>query len=70
MSTVPTPISMIVIIRVRARPILSPSRPNTNPPTGRAMNPTAKVAKEASTPRTGSAPGKKILGKMMAAAKP
>src|SRR5664280_709328 len=39
-------------------------------PTGRAANPTNRVAKEARTPMYGELPGKKSLGKISAAAVP
>jgi len=39
-------------------------------PTGRAANPTNRVAKEARTPIYGELPGKKSLGKISAAAVP
>ncbi len=36
------------------RPIRSASQPNTNPPSGRAMNPTAKMARLDSSAEKGS----------------
>ncbi len=41
------------------RPYRSPTQPNSAPPTGRMMNPAAKVPKAASSEAVGSAAGKK-----------
>ena len=52
------------------RPTRSPKWPNTTPPTGRARNPTPRVAKDSSAPMSGLVLGKNSLGKTSAAAVP
>ncbi len=44
MAAVATPMSTIVVINVRFRPIRSPTWPNSRPPSGRDANPTKNVA--------------------------
>ena len=56
--------------RVRLRPMRSPKWPNRIAPTGRAKNATANVANDAMVAVTGSADGKKTVGKTRAAAVP
>ena len=46
-AAVPTPMISSVRISIFFRPIRSPKCPKISPPTGRARNPTAKVAKAA-----------------------
>lgn len=70
MSVDPMPIITNETTSVALRPIRSPKCPNTSPPTGRAMNPTAKVLKAASVPAVGLRLGKNCLLKINAAAVP
>ena len=65
-----TPISSNVIISIDLRPMRSPKWPNTMPPIGRPMKPTANVPNAASVPTTGSSDGKKMRLKTRAAAVP
>ncbi len=65
------PIITSAATRVRLRPIRSPKCPNSMPPTGRAMKPTAKVENEASRATRGERlAAKNSLGKTSAAAVP
>lgn len=59
MRTVAPPMMSNVATRTFRLLILSPKCPNRMLPSGRAMNPTAKVAKAASLPSTPSCVGKK-----------
>jgi len=73
MRKVATPMIIMVATSVFLRPTRSPMCPKISPPTGRATNPAAKVAKVAkasSVPTAGSAPGKKSLGNTRPAAVP
>ena len=56
MPTVATPIRITVSSIAGRRPTRSPMCPMTTPPSGRAMNPTAKVAKAASSAPIGTSP--------------
>ncbi|MNI96449.1 hypothetical protein D3C73_1548950 [compost metagenome] len=55
MRRLPTAPSATATVMDVLRPIRSPIHPNTNPPNGRATNPTAKIAKVDSTADVGSA---------------
>ncbi|CAB4885157.1 unannotated protein [freshwater metagenome] len=68
MAKVVTPINIRVMTRSCFRPMTSPSRPKTNPPTGRATYPTAYVEKASRVPVSGSLSGKKTSGNTRAAA--
>ena len=50
---------MMTVARVRWRPILSPSGPKNNPPSGRMTKATPKTANEESSEMVGSSEGKK-----------
>ena len=52
------------------RPIRSPKWPKTTPPTGRAKNPTPKVANDSSVAINGVCSGKNSFGNTSAAAVP
>ncbi len=57
-TSVESPMSASEIIRVRLRPIRSPSRPKIRLPIGLAMKPNAKLANAASVPAAGLKDGK------------
>src|SRR5580658_2383749 len=69
MSVVAVPISTSAAANEALRPILSPMYPNNTAPTGRDMNPTAKVLNEAMRATNGeSVAGKNTVGNTNAAA--
>jgi hypothetical protein len=70
MANVARPMSRSVRTSMFLRPSRSPKCPKTTPPSGRATNPTANVAKASSVPTSGSNSGKKSLLKTSAAAVP
>jgi hypothetical protein len=55
---------------IRLRPIRSPKWPNRIAPSGRATNPTANVASDASVPASGENDGKNTAPNTSAAAVP
>jgi hypothetical protein len=67
-SVVAVPTVKSAMTRVGLRPNLSPNWPNSMPPIGRAIKPTAAVLNEASTAATSLAPGKNRGPKTRAAA--
>ncbi len=65
------PIRTSAVTRARFRPSRSPKCPNSTPPIGRAMKPTAKVLNAAIWATSGGmSGGKNSLGKTSAAAVP
>ena len=61
MATVPNAIRKMVSTSAVLRPLVSPSRPITMPPSGRARKPTPKAANEASSEAVGSLFGKNFV---------
>ena len=65
------PIIIMAVTRARLRPSLSPKWPNSTPPTGLAMKPTAKVEKAATCATAGGRlEAKNSFGNTSAAAVP
>ncbi len=65
-STVPAAIRKMVSNSAALRPCVSPMRPITMPPTGRARKPSPKVRNVESSAVTSSWPGKNFLAMMAA----
>ena len=70
MAVVASPITVSASTSIGLRPRRSPRCPAITPPMGRARKPTAKVAKEASTPAASLPEGKKAGPSTSAAAMP
>ena len=64
--TVPAAIRKMVSISAALRPCVSPMRPITMPPIGRATKPRPKVRKAFKSSVVSSVPGKKFLPMMAA----
>ena len=64
------PMRAMVTMRMILRPSVSPRRPKTSPPIGRAANPTAYVANAAMVPPAAPSGSKNSLPKISALARP
>lgn len=70
MRALATPMISSVVIMVALRPTLSPNQPKITPPSGRAMNATPMVAKDATAAAVSPSAGKNTVGNTSAAAVP
>src|SRR5262245_23209464 len=62
MKKVPTPMSVIVMMKVYLRPTRSPSRPKNNAPNGRTAKPAAKASNVKMKAAVGFHAGKELRG--------